>query len=177
MVYKFHLFDGVFSAWALEWSEQFGIPVTFIQPDTANRNLIASGGVRGRQVVIAGNEWADIMHVILLDIFGQGSQEARCTENVYLHPDLKGLKEFQTVHGSADDIEGLGKVNPTATLRAAAAILERHAHCKGAVGAMEHSLDALKQQGILTADQNGNSSTSEVVDMALEVIGRFVSKE
>ena len=127
--------------------------------------------------MIAGNEWADIMHVILLDMFGKGRQEARCTENVYLHPDLKGLTEFQTVHGSADDIEGLGKVNPTATLRAAAAILEQHAHCEGAVGAMEHALDVLKEKGVVTADQNGNSSTSEVVDMALEVIGRYVLKE
>lgn len=41
--------------------------------------------------MIVGNEWADIMHVVLLNMFGLGVQETRCTENLYLHPDVYGL--------------------------------------------------------------------------------------
>ena len=172
LVYKFHLFDGVLSTWARDWTKRFGLPVTFVQPDTANRNILAAGGVHGRQLMIAGNEWADIMHVILLNMFGKGSQEAHCTENVYLHPDLEGLTEFQTVHGSADDLEGLGRVNPTATLRAAASIMERFVHCEGMVGTMERALEVAKEEGVVTADQGGKSSTDEVVEKVLQVIGR-----
>lgn len=55
MAYKFHLFDGVFSIWAEEWSRKFGVKLNFVQPDMANRNLLAFG-IRGRQLMIAGNE-------------------------------------------------------------------------------------------------------------------------
>lgn len=169
MVYKFHLFDGVFSIWAEEWSKKFGVKINFVQPDTANRNLLAFG-IRGRQLMIAGNEWADIMHVILLNLFGQGAQEARCTENVYLHPDLHGLSEYQTVHGSADDLTGKGIVNPSATVRAAAAILERHAGCKGIEEAMDRTLLILQRRNAVTPDQGGNMSSTEVVDSILGIL-------
>ena len=169
LVYKFHLFDGVFSIWAEDWSKKFGLKINFVQPDTANRNLLAFG-IRGRHLMIAGNEWADIMHVILLNMFGQGAQEARCTENVYLHPELHGLSEYQTVHGSADDLAGKGVVNPSATLRAAAAILERHVGCKGIEEAMNRSLLILQRRGALTPDQGGNKSSTEVVDSVLQIL-------
>ncbi|KAM0800966.1 isocitrate dehydrogenase [Usnea florida] len=169
MVYKFHLFDGVFSAWAKEWSKEHGIKIAFVQPDTANRNLLAYG-IRGRQLMIAGNEWADIMHVVLLNIFGQGAQETRCTENVYLHPDVYGLSEYQTVHGSADDIAGKGLVNPTATVRAAASILERYAGCKGIKADVELALMSLRRRNAVTQDQGGTKSTMEVVDSILDSV-------
>ena len=169
LIYKFHLFDGVFSAWAKEWSEEHGIKIDFVQPDTANRNLLAYG-IRGRQLMIAGNEWADIMHVVLLNIFGQGAQETRCTENVYLHPDVYGLSEYQTVHGSADDIAGKGLVNPTATVRAAASILERFAGCKGIKADVELALLSLRRRNAVTQDQGGTKSTMEVVDSILDSV-------
>lgn len=171
MVYKFHLFDGVFSLWAKEWSKMYGVKINLVQPDTANRNILAFG-IQGRQLMIAGNEWADIMHVILLNMFGQGAQEARCTENVYLHPELHGLSEYQTVHGSADDIAGKGIVNPSATLRAAAAILERHAGCKGIEAAIDGALLVLGRRGAVTPDQGGQMSSSEVVDSILDILAK-----
>lgn len=167
MVYKFHLFDGIFSIWAKEWSKEHGVRVEFVQPDTANRNLLAFG-VRGRQLMIAGNEWADIMHVIILDMLGQGAQEARCTENVYLRPDVQGLSEYQTVHGSADDIAGQGLVNPSATVRAAAAILERHGACHGVEALIDRTLLTLRRMNVVTRDQAGDKSTTECVDAILQ---------
>ena len=171
MVYKFHLFDGVFGFWAEEWSKKYGVRINLVQPDTANRNILAFG-IRGRQLMIAGNEWADIMHVILLNMFGQGAQEARCTENVYLHPELHGLSEYQIVHDSADDLAGKGIVNPSATVRAAAAILERHAGCKGTEEAMDRALLILQRRKAVTPDQGGQMSSTEVVDSILDILAK-----
>ncbi|MFI1224759.1 MULTISPECIES: isocitrate/isopropylmalate family dehydrogenase [unclassified Streptomyces] len=166
MAYKFHLLDGALDAWVTDLAARYDVPVGLFQPDTVNRNLITHGFPE-RTVVVAGNEWADIMHVVLLDRFGSDRQENRCTENVHLHPDVRGLVEYQTVHGSADDLEGLDRVNPVATVRAAAAIAERHGGCAGAVGAVEEALLTVDGQRVRTPDLGGRHSTTEVVDALL----------
>lgn len=169
MAYKFHLLDGALDAWVTDLAGRYDIPVQLYQPDTVNRNLITHG-LADRTVVVAGNEWADIMHVVLLDRFGSDRQENHCTENVHLHPDLHGLVEYQTVHGSADDLEGQDRVNPVATVRAAAAVAERHAGCAGAVRAIERALHSLTARGIRTPDLGGGHSTTGVVDALLATL-------
>ncbi|MGX1886837.1 isocitrate/isopropylmalate family dehydrogenase [Streptomyces sp. NPDC055287] len=169
MAYKFHLLDGVLDAWVAEISERLGVDVRLFQPDTVNRNLITHG-LSDRTVIVAGNEWADIMHVVLLDRFGSDRQENRCTQNVHLHPDVHGLVEYQTVHGSADDLEGQDRVNPVATVRAAAAVAEHHAGCAGAVQAVERALASVLEQGICTPDLGGRHSTTAVVEALLEAL-------
>ncbi|MEU3063804.1 isocitrate/isopropylmalate family dehydrogenase [Streptomyces subrutilus] len=169
MAYKFHLLDGALDAWVTELATRYDIPVRLFQPDTVNRNLITHG-LADRTVVVAGNEWADIMHVVLLDRFGSDRQENRCTENVHLHPDVRGLVEYQTVHGSADDLEGLDRVNPVATVRAAAAIAERYADCAGAVRATEDVLATLAERDVRTPDLGGRHSTTAVVDALLAAL-------
>ncbi|MEV1047844.1 isocitrate/isopropylmalate family dehydrogenase [Streptomyces sp. NPDC049916] len=170
MAYKFHLLDGALDAWVTDIAARYDIPVGLYQPDTVNRNLITHG-FPDRTVVVAGNEWADIMHVVLLDRFGADRQENRCTENVHLHPAVLGLTEYQTVHGSADDLEGLDRVNPVATIRAAAAIAQRYGGCAGAVGQVERALAQLTGRGVGTPDTGGGHSTSGVVDALLEALG------
>ncbi|KAA9166494.1 isocitrate dehydrogenase [Amycolatopsis acidicola] len=170
MPYKFHLFDGALSNWVNDISRRYGVAIELCQPDTANRNFLA-GGLSGRLLVIGGNEWADIMHVVLLDWLGLGRQETRFTRNVYLHPGLSRLVEFQTVHGSADDLEGKDMVNPTATVRAAAAIMERHAGCAGAEERVEQALGRLTEQGLMTADMGGRGTTTSVVNALCEQLG------
>ena len=174
MVYKFHLFDGTFSLWAAQLSKELGVKVHFVQPDTANRNLLAYG-VRGRELLIAGNEWGDIMHSILLDKFDKGAQENHCTENIYLKPELDGLVEYQTVHGSADDIAGKELVNPLATIRAAAAILEKHGGCKGAEEAVERALENLGKRKVVTPDQGGQATTAAVMEALFDVFPSIVA--
>ncbi|WP_019631556.1 isocitrate/isopropylmalate family dehydrogenase [Actinomadura atramentaria] len=169
MAYKFHLLDGALDAWVAECAERHGVDLRLCQPDTVNRNLIERGA-RPRTVVIAGNEWADIMHVVLLDRFGSERQENRCTENVYLHPDAAGLAEYQTVHGSADDLAGKDVVNPVATIRAAAMIAERHAGCAGAIGTVERGLAELGRRGIRTPDLGGEHSTTAVADALVDAL-------
>jgi tartrate dehydrogenase/decarboxylase / D-malate dehydrogenase len=145
------------------------VRITLCQPDTANRNLIEHGLGR-RTLLIAGNEWADIMHVMLLDRFGRHRQENRCTENHHLHPDVRGLVEYQTVHGSADDIAGRDEVNPTATIRAAAAVAERHCGCAGTVGLVERALESLRDNSVGTRDVGGRHGATAVVDALLDVL-------
>ncbi|WP_323451569.1 isocitrate/isopropylmalate family dehydrogenase [Streptomyces yaizuensis] len=169
MAYKFHLLDGAFDSWVAGAARRSGIPVEVFQPDTVNRGLLAEG-LPDRTVLVAGNEWADIMHVMLLDRYGCGPQETRCAENVFLDPALGRLTEYQTVHGSADDLAGLDRVNPLATVRAAARIAEHHAGCAGAVAATEAALAAVGGQGVRTADLGGRHSTTAVVDAVLAAL-------
>ncbi|WP_433351839.1 isocitrate/isopropylmalate family dehydrogenase [Microtetraspora malaysiensis] len=169
MAYKFHLLDGALEEWVAESAARHGVEIRLFQPETVNRTLIERGP-RPRTVIIAGNEWADIMHVVLLDRFGAERQENRCTENVYLHFEVAGLVEYQTVHGSADDLEGKDEVNPVATVRAAAMIAERHGGCAGAVRMVEGGLETLRRRGIGTPDLGGRYSTTDVVDALLDVL-------
>ncbi|MEU4743596.1 isocitrate/isopropylmalate family dehydrogenase [Actinosynnema sp. NPDC023658] len=166
MAYKHHLLDGAFDDWVRAAAERHRVRIELSQPDTVNRNLIQHGLPR-RTVVVAGNEWGDIMHVVLLDRYGADKQENRCTENVYLHPDLAGLVEYQTVHGSADDLAGRDTVNPVATVRAAAAVVERHCDGAGAIESTERALAAVTARGVLTPDLGGQHSTTDVVDALL----------
>ncbi|MGE9692281.1 isocitrate/isopropylmalate family dehydrogenase [Streptomyces sp. CH6] len=170
MAYKFHLLDGALDAWVRDFAAREGIEVGVFQPDTVNRNLVAHRP-EDRTVLLAGNEWADIMHLVLLDRYGSGRQEDHCTRNVHLDPDVAGLVEYQTVHGSADDLEGRDLLNPVATLRAAAAIAERYVGCTGAEAAAEAALARLGSAGIRTPDQGGKHATTGVVDAFLGELG------
>jgi nicotinamidase-related amidase len=167
MVYKFHLLDMRMAEWVREYAEERGLEIHICQPDTANREL-ARESWRGRVLVIGANEWSDIMHAELVVKYGHGAQEERFSRNLYLHDDLAGLTEYQTVHGSADDIAGRGVVNPLATLRAAADILERHAGIEGATARLERALAEARRAGRITPDMGGEASTDEVVAFALE---------
>ncbi|MEU6311529.1 isocitrate/isopropylmalate family dehydrogenase [Streptomyces sp. NPDC047014] len=166
MAYKYHLLDGALDDWTEGLSERLGVTVELFQPDTVNRNLITHGP-EDRTLLVAGNEWADIMHVVLLDRYGSERQENRCTENVHLEPGLNELTEYQTVHGSADDLAGRNVVNPIATIRAAARIAERHAGCAGAEARIESALTTLQERGVRTPDLGGRASTTEVTEAVL----------
>ena len=172
MVYKHHLFDGIFDIWAQEWSKEHDLHIQFVQADTMNRNILAFG-VHGRQMIIAANEYADIMEVIFLNMFGQDVQETSYSENVYLSPATSNLVEYQTVHGSADDLIGKGIVNPSATLKVAAAILERHGLCKDIGSEMNRAIKVMLQQKICTPDQGGNTTTTGYVSGVLRLITNF----
>ncbi|PWW67066.1 isocitrate/isopropylmalate family dehydrogenase [Actinokineospora spheciospongiae] len=170
MAYKFHLLDGALGEWVARSAARHGVRIALGQPDTVNRNLIEHG-LSPRMMIIGGNEWADVMHPFLLDRFGSERQENRFTENIHLCPEVRGLVEYQTVHGSADDIEGRDVVNPVATVRAAAAIAERHGSCAGAIAAVERALDSVLTRGTRTPDLGGTHSTTSVVDALLAELG------
>jgi nicotinamidase-related amidase/isocitrate/isopropylmalate dehydrogenase len=169
LAYKFHLLDGRFASWIAEYARARDARVRVFQPDTVNRHLLR-GGFRGNLLLVAANEWGDIMHADLLARSGLGAQEERCSRNVYLAPGLERFVEYQTVHGSADDIAGRGEVNPGATLRAAARILEEHAGAAGLEARLERAIEDAAARGFATPDRGGRASTSEVVEHVLAAL-------
>lgn len=170
LAYKFHLLDNRFASWVADYGRRQGIKLHLFQPDTMNRHLLR-GSFRGNVLIVGGNEWVDVMHAELLARFGLGLQENRHTLNIYLNEGIAGLVEYQTVHGSADDIAGRGIVNPGATLRAAAHLLEHHADCDDAVARMEHAINAALHDGAATPDLGGRASTDSATRLMLRRYG------
>lgn len=142
-VYKHHLFANSFVSWIAEICPQAAL----LQPGMAFAKL--SGPAAGESarplLLIAGNEIGDMLQEVFI---GQ-HRETSCARNVYLHPDVAGLAEYQTVHGSADDLAGQQRVNPLATLRAAAAIFDGPLGLTGIGGAMEKAIAAGFDSGLL----------------------------
>lgn len=169
LVYKHHLFDGIFDTWAKRWSTHYGIPIKFVQPDTTNRNILAFGFPE-RSLIITGNEYGDIMQAFLLQIFGGEAQETSCAENVYLKPGLRNLSEFQTIHGSADDIAEKNLVNPTATVRIATTILDNHRGRTNLNNALSQVLELMRRKRMLTPDQGGHLQTQPFLDRLLDTL-------
>ena len=167
LVYMFDVSDGVFITWAKEWSKQYRVKIAFVQPDMVSRHILAHG-IQGRHLMIVGNEWAETVHAILLETFRLDAREARCIENVYMHPDAYGLSEYQIIHGSADDFAGKGLADPVAMIRTAASILEHHAGCKGVEAAMEIALSSLRRRNLATPEQGHNRS--KFVDSILDTM-------
>lgn len=81
---------------------------------------------------------------------------------------------FEAVHGSAPDIAGQGKANPTAMLRSAEMML-RHLGEKKAADAVSQAIYAVYEQGeSLTGDLGGSASTDQFADaVAREVADRL----
>jgi nicotinamidase-related amidase/isocitrate/isopropylmalate dehydrogenase len=171
LAYKFHLLDDRFARWVDEAGRARGVDLRVYQPDTMNRHLL-KGSFPGRLLLVGSNEWGDIMHADLLQRYGLGQQEERCSRNVYLAPPLAGLTEYQTVHGSADDLAGCGTVNPAATLRAVVAILEHEAGCSGAAAAMDEAIAATAIGGTTSPDLGGTSGTEQVLQAVLDAFRR-----
>lgn len=167
---KFHLLDNRYANWVREFERDRGVSIQLYQPDTTNRHLLRDA-FPGRTVLVGSNEWADIMHAELITRFGLGNQDERGTRNVYLRPDVAGFVEYQTVHGSADDIGGRDLVNPAGTLRVAAQALEDLGGVAGAAAGMERALGAVARRGIATPDAGGTGTTTAVVAAALAAYG------
>lgn len=136
LVYKFHLFSGIFDKWLEEFFElnQEKAPwrerITLFQPDTGFTELFKFARDRkGEYLLVAcSNEVGDLLYEPLIEsIEGIADKLILYSISRFFPPNYE-LCEFQTVHGSADDKTGIGldssKILPYATLRIAAAIAE-----------------------------------------------------
>ena len=161
VVYKHHLFANVIENWARQV-----IPASKVyQPNHATQvlqeYLATSSGPD--LLLIAGNEVGDILYEVLIHQLGLGTRSTLYSRNTYLHPELEGLVEYQTVHGSADNIAGQGLVSPLATLRAVAAFVEEQLGENGFASTMDQAI-AVAEAGCETGKL---SSTSEITDAVL----------
>jgi len=156
-VYKHHLFANNFVSWISEICPQAAV----LQPGAAFAKL-SGGETRSSRplLLIAGNEIGDLLQEVFTDQAGL-HRETSCARNVYLHPDVEGLVEYQTVHGSADDLAGQQRVNPLATLRAAAALFDRYLGLAGMSDALEKATAAGFECGLLHSETRMAQPTDE----------------
>jgi isocitrate dehydrogenase (NAD+) len=84
---------------------------------------------------------------------------------------------FEAVHGSAPDIAGQNKANPTALIRSAVMML-RYLGMAKAADLVEHELQVAYREGqTLTGDVGGTSSTTEFRDYLVDRISTRVAQE
>jgi isocitrate dehydrogenase (NAD+) len=77
---------------------------------------------------------------------------------------------FEAVHGSAPDIAGQGKANPTALMLSAVMLLT-HLGEDGAANRLQKAVEAVYREGrYLTVDVGGTASTMEFADAVVKAI-------
>lgn len=77
---------------------------------------------------------------------------------------------FEPVHGSAPDIAGQGKANPTAAILSAALMLHHLGEATWA-SRMEQSVDRVLREGPRTPDLGGTASTGEFTRAVIQAMG------
>ena len=82
----------------------------------------------------------------------------------------KDLAIFEAVHGTAPDIAGTGKANPTALLMSSVLML-RHLGQAVLATAIESALFATLAAGIRTPDLGGTASTTDFAKAVAERLG------
>lgn len=82
---------------------------------------------------------------------------------------------FEAVHGSAPDIAGQGKANPTALILSAEMLLHHIGEHDAAVALRKGLYDTLSEGKYLTADLGGRSSTIEFANRVAENVSNLVA--
>jgi isocitrate/isopropylmalate dehydrogenase len=125
--YKFHLFPLL-----EDWFIQTDKNIQALQPDTGMTRLneaFFQNDLENRQetnyLIICSNEVGDLIFETILRIIDLEAKTNLYSKNFYLADFIEApIWEYQTAHGSADDIAGKDAVLPYATLRIAADIAE-----------------------------------------------------
>lgn len=81
---------------------------------------------------------------------------------------------FEAVHGSAPDIAGQNKANPTALIRSAAMMLRHLGETKAADALQEGLVDLYRDGSFLTGDVGGNATTQEFATKLSERVAAHV---
>ena len=105
-------------------------------------------------VVVMPNLYGDIMSDGAAGLIGGlGLAPSGCFGDDYAY--------FESAHGTAPDIAGLGIINPTATLLSAAMMLD-YLNEDVAAGKIRSAIEAVYETGrVITKDQGGAASTRE----------------
>jgi 3-isopropylmalate dehydrogenase len=77
---------------------------------------------------------------------------------------------YEPIHGSAPDIMGKGIANPIATILSAAMMLSYSFKLEKEAKEIEDAVEAVLDQGCLTADIGGSMTTDEITEKILEQI-------
>ena len=118
-------------------------------------------------VVVASNLFADILSDIAAVV--TGSMGLAPSANINLERDYPSM--FEPVHGAAFDIAGQGIANPLATISALAMMLDHLEEPEAARRVDAAVARCLNERKTLTPDLGGASSTSQVGDEVLRLLG------
>ena len=129
----------------------------FIVDDFARRIVVEPETL---DVVLLPNQYGDILSDEASALVGGlGVAPSGCYGDDYAY--------FEPVHGSAPDIEGLGIINPTATMLSAVMMLE-HLNLSRAATALTAAIRAVyADQENLPKDQGGNGSTQQFTNSVI----------
>ncbi|MCB9353083.1 MAG: hypothetical protein H6575_00760 [Lewinellaceae bacterium] len=149
-LYKHHLFGNVLENWIRDVDPE----IKAFQPDNGLpelNNIISKeqkpGGEAQHILIICSNEVGDIVYETILGIVNIEPKLELYSRNIYLAPPFSGnIQEYQTVHGSADDIGGTEKIIPYATLRIAADIAEKQFNIANAKDTLELAISETKRK-------------------------------
>ncbi len=119
-------------------------------------------------VVVTTNMFGDI----LSDEASQITGSIGLLPSASLGDGTRGL--YEPIHGSAPDIAGTGKANPTATILSAAMMLRYSFGLKEEADAIERAVDQALQEGCRTADIAGpDDQALTCAEMTQEIIRRM----
>ena len=120
-------------------------------------------------VIVTSNLFGDI--ITDLGAALQGGLGVAASAN--MNPD-RGIGMFEPVHGSAPDIAGQGIANPTASVLAAALMIESLGHPKEAA-ILERAVENALREGSTTPDLGGNLDTAGARAYLLNEVARLAA--
>ena len=164
--YKHHLFLNILERWAKDILPSIKI----YQPNHATELIFEyiKKEKGKRLLIIMGNEVGDILHEVFIYMLNMGTRKTLSSREVCLHPELRNLEIYQTVHGSVDDLAGKDRVNPLATIRAAAAVVARIISNNNIFDVVEKAIKEMIEKHLITPDMGGKHKPTEVVENFLD---------
>ncbi len=121
------------------------------------------------EVVVTSNLFGDI----LTDLGAAISGGMGLAAGANINPERQFPSMFEPIHGSAPDIAGMGKANPLATVWSASQMLDYFGYEEWGKRLIACIEKVLCDKIVLTPDLNGKSTTSEVGDEIVRLLGEI----
>ena len=116
-------------------------------------------------VVVASNLHADI----LSDLGSALAGSLGLAGSANLNPERRTPSMFESVHGSAPDIAGLGIANPIGAIESAALMLN-HLGFSGEADRIRRAIERTTASGVLPRDLGGEANTAELTETIVQYI-------
>ncbi|MGC8627086.1 MAG: 3-isopropylmalate dehydrogenase [Acidimicrobiales bacterium] len=142
-------------AFAEVGKDHHGVRTSYDHVDAACIHMVESPG--RYDVIVTDNLFGDI----LTDLAGAVSGGIGRAASANLNPARTGPSLFEPVHGSAPDIAGTGKANPTAAIISVAMMLE-HLGLSEQAARVYKAVQSFEPSGPLTTSQFGDAITERV---------------
>ena len=118
-------------------------------------------------VIVASNLFGDILSDLAAAVAGSiGMAPSANIDPTRAFPSM-----FEPVHGSAPDIAGRGVANPLGAIWTAAMMLEHLGHTEAAAEVVDAIAAVLSRGDARTPDLGGTSTTAEVTQAIIDVVG------